>query len=142
MADEATVPSKWRAGVSANPGGRPKWLKEAREAMREHVPTAVAKIVEIMGGTVGDEKVSVRMQMEAAREILDRVLGKPAQTIQGPDESPLIPGGSFTELEYARRVAFLLSQGLEAREIYSHPAQLNTLEPVPIDTPSGESNEQ
>src|SRR5665213_85610 len=91
--DEIAVPRKWQPGVSANPGGRPRWLKEAREAMREHVPSAVAKIVEIMGGKVGEEKVSIRMQMEAAREILDRVLGKPAQTIQGPDESPLLSGG-------------------------------------------------
>ena len=113
-----SAPTKWRAGVSANPGGRPAWLKEAREAMRVHVPTAVAKLVELMSGKVGDEKVSIRMQKDAACEILDRVLGKAAQTIQGPDESPLLPDGSrFDEIQIGRRVAFLLSQGLRAKAL-------------------------
>ena len=73
MTDDVTVASKWQPGVSANPGGRPKWLKELRDQMREHVPAAIAKIVEVMSGKVGEEKVSPRMQMEAAREILDRM---------------------------------------------------------------------
>jgi hypothetical protein len=117
--DEVVVATKWQPGVSANPGGRPKWLKEMREQMREHVPAAVAKIVAIMGGKVDGKDVTLRMQMEAAREILDRVLGKPAQTIQGPDESPLLPlnGNSLPVIEVGRRVAFLLAQGLEAQEL-------------------------
>lgn len=133
--DEPSVAHKWRAGVSANPGGRPKWLKEAREAMRGHVPTAVAKILEIMNGKVGEEKVSIRMQMEAAREILDRALGKPAQTLQGPDETPLLPdGGPMAVIESARRVAFLLSEGLQTQERLAAAS-------VVAET-SGESNEQ
>ena len=129
MAEGDNSAVKWRPGVSANPGGRPAWLKEAREAMRVHVPTAVAKLVEIMGGTMQNgEKVTIRMQKEAACEILNRALGLPVQTLQGPDEMPLIPDGSrAAQLDMARRVAFLLAQGLQERGLIEAPPT-NTLE--------------
>lgn len=115
--DIQTKPSHlWRPGESANPGGRPKWLKEAREQMREHVPAAVAKVVEVMSGKVGEKDVPLKMQLEAAREILDRVLGRPVQTVLTPD---IPPDGDMvvTQIDLAREVAFLLSSAVHAQAV-------------------------
>lgn len=86
-----------------------------QELAREHTPEAIAKILALMN----DPKSTRAMQLAAARELLDRAYGRPAQTIQGPDETPLLPVAEVSMLERARRIAFALNTPLPALE--SHP---------------------
>lgn len=81
-----------------------------------------------------DPKSTRPMQLAAARELLDRAYGRPAQTIQGPDESPLLPFADVSPLERARRIAYALSVPLRVLE--SQPV----LEPDEQETTTAEEN--
>lgn len=56
-----------------------------------------------------DEKV----QLAAAREILDRAYGRPQQSqeITGAEGQPLMPPAEIDDAEVARRLAFVLRRG-------------------------------
>jgi hypothetical protein len=60
-------------GVSGNPSGRPKIVAEIRELARTHAPAALAKVVALI------DDPDPRVALVAAREILDRVYGRPVQ---------------------------------------------------------------
>jgi HEAT repeat protein len=60
----------WRAGVSGNPGGRPKGIEALA---REHTPAAIAALVAALS--------EPRERVAAAVALLDRGWGKPAQTV-------------------------------------------------------------
>jgi len=64
---------QFKPGVSPNPGGRPKGLNELAAMLSPHVPTAVEAIVR----NLSSDKHSLR----AAEILLDRVFGKPAQSV-------------------------------------------------------------
>ena len=63
-------------GKSGNPKGRPKVDFEIREAARLYGTEAIEKLVQHMRGD--DPRVS----QAAARDILDRGYGKPAQALE------------------------------------------------------------
>ena len=119
-------PSAWQPGESANPGGRPKWLKEFRDLARENVPEAVNKLLEFVRGKVqnGDEEqtVPLRLQFQAVQELLDRTLGKAVQTshIDVGLDTPVIAMTEreklMDDMELARRIAFSLAEGLHAQK--------------------------
>jgi hypothetical protein len=62
----------WLPGRSANPGGRPGIPEVIRATLRELSPRAVERLGELLNSA--DE----RIQLEAAKAILDRHLGRPA----------------------------------------------------------------
>lgn len=69
----------FKPGQSGNPNGRPKVVTEIRDLARSKGKEAFERIVVLMDDD--DPKVS----MAAAKEVLDRAYGKPAQAITGPD---------------------------------------------------------
>ena len=62
----------WLPGRSANPGGRPGVPEVIKATLRELSPRAVERLGELLDSD--DE----RIQLEAAKAILDRHLGRPA----------------------------------------------------------------
>ena len=75
----------FQAGQSGNPGGRPKESAEIRALARQHSPKAFARIIGLIDSE--DEKVA----FNAAKEVLDRAYGKPAQSHTGEGgEGPII----------------------------------------------------
>ncbi len=63
-------------GVSANPGGKAKMPDDVKAALKAASPEAVALLVQVMQNP--KEKTAYRL--EAAKTILDRAYGKPAQS--------------------------------------------------------------
>lgn len=74
-------------GQSGNPGGRPKAVmpdgRTLSEAAREHSPEALRVLVEALGNP--------DTALAAAKEILDRGFGRPAQAVEitGEDGGPV-----------------------------------------------------
>ena len=66
-------------GGSPNPAGRPALPADLRKQLAEAAPGAVARLVELMQSP--DERIALL----AAREILDRALGRPAQAVEVDD---------------------------------------------------------
>ena len=64
-------------GVSGNPGGRPRELRDVTELARSHSPKAIKTLVEIMN----NETAPPAARIAASNAILDRAYGKPAQTL-------------------------------------------------------------
>jgi hypothetical protein len=79
-------PRKPRGGSAR--GGRPPAVPlEVKELARAHTLEAIGKLVNLMRR--GKEQ---RVQLEAAKSLLDRGWGKPPIPISGPDgESPVVP---------------------------------------------------
>jgi hypothetical protein len=63
-------------GQSGNPGGRPKAVVGVAMVARENCPRAIERLAELMDSD--DERVAVA----ACNAVLDRGLGKPAQSIR------------------------------------------------------------
>ena len=66
------------AGNRANPGGRPKTPKEIQEALQKLTPAAL----EVYRKALEDPDVPWKEKIKVAQDILDRVLGKPQQSVQ------------------------------------------------------------
>lgn len=62
-------------GFTPNPSGRPKGAGTVRELARQYVPAALAKIGELVGSP------DPRVALAASQEILNRVYGKPLQSV-------------------------------------------------------------
>ena len=67
----------FKAGVSGNPGGRPKEHPEVKEAARKHTKAALKTLKTIMS----DRKQPGSARVAAANALLDRGYGKAAQHI-------------------------------------------------------------
>jgi hypothetical protein len=63
-------------GSSGNPSGRPKVVAEIRELARIHAPAVLAKVVALI------DHADARVAFAAAKEILDRVYGRPVQAVE------------------------------------------------------------
>ena len=66
----------FKAGVSGNPGGRPKAVEEIRELARAHCPGAIAELARL-----AVEAKSESARIAAIRELLDRGYGKATQPL-------------------------------------------------------------
>lgn len=65
------------AGNRANPGGRPKTSREIREALERLTPAAIETYRRVLENPEASDKDRIRV----AQDILDRVLGKPQQSV-------------------------------------------------------------
>lgn len=83
-------------GQSANPGGRPKSVKEVRALARQYTPEAIECLVREM--RTGDTSA---VRLSAANALLDRGHGRPAQAVVGSDIDPPIK----MSIEAARAMA-------------------------------------
>jgi hypothetical protein len=71
----------FQKGVSGNPGGKSKKLEELRKLALENCPRALERIVELV------ESEDERVAMMAAKEILDRGIGRPKPAEDGDEAS-------------------------------------------------------
>ena len=88
----------WLPGRSANPGGRPGVPDVIKATLRELSPRAVERLGELLDSE--DE----RIQLEAAKAILDRHLGRPAIQADLTCERAVLPHDHLQALlEVARK---------------------------------------
>jgi hypothetical protein len=81
----------WAKGQSGNPGGRPKALAEWRKSDEAKGLRDLAYDVLEAACSEGNA-VEWRDRISAAKELLDRIEGKPAQALTGGDGGPLQVG--------------------------------------------------
>ena len=72
-------------------GGRQKGTpnkvgREVRELAQKHGPKIIQGLVEM----ANDEKTPHAARVSASKEVLDRAYGRPAQTIVGDPENPIV----------------------------------------------------
>jgi hypothetical protein len=106
---------RFSPGVSGNPGGRPRELRDVQALAREHTPEAIAALVEALK----DE----RYRVSAAGHLLDRAWGKPA--------APL-------ELDGTDRVTGIVLTIVSARDHPSQRAMPDQLTPRIITVTAGD----
>ena len=70
--------SRFKPGVSGNPGGKPKAIVEVQTLAREHSREAIEGLVRILR----DEKTPPVAVVAAANALLDRAWGRPMQAVQ------------------------------------------------------------
>lgn len=116
MSDVRTETGQWPQGVSGNPGGYSKEKRAAiarvSELARAHTPAAIETLAAIMN----DEKANRASRIAAASALLDRAWGRPPQSVGvvlGDDPETF---DAMSDLDAARRMAFILSLGLKAQE--------------------------
>lgn len=101
-----------REGAGRKPGSPNKVTASVREAAQEHGPEALDRLV-----FLSKNAVSEAVQVTATKEILDRAYGKSSQSVEltgkdgGPIETVEI---ELSETERARRIAFILQNGIRA----------------------------
>lgn len=87
------------AGNNANPGGRPKIVREVQEFAMSFSFEAVERLVAIMRGR------STKEARQAAVALLDRACGKPAQPIGGVPGNPVGLQAGSGVIEMLRKLA-------------------------------------
>jgi HEAT repeat protein len=77
----------FKKGVSPNPGGRPKIVQAIKELAMKKSPEAFERITQLL------DDPDPRISLAAAKEILDRAYGRPAQAVEvsGTDGAPIVP---------------------------------------------------
>ena len=78
---------RWPAGVSGNPGGRPRALHDLQMAARRHDRAVLDALVAI----ALDPAQPAAARVAACREVLDRGHGKPRQAVEltGAEADPV-----------------------------------------------------
>jgi hypothetical protein len=89
--------TRFKKGVSGNPGGREKIPESIKKLAKEKSEEALRTIIEIMRSA--EKAVSTKMEivyvpdyptrLRAAEYVLDRAWGKPAQAITGEEGGPV-----------------------------------------------------
>src|SRR5829696_6473358 len=95
-------------GQALNPGGRPKLPAEVREAAMARTVRAIEVLDEVMN----DVSAPHGARITAAEKILDRALGKPAQTVDVTSRKDDAYDYSIAEL-----VAIAYRRGLEGGSV-------------------------
>lgn len=101
-----------RAAGKSRPKADRNVKREVRELAGLYAPEAIKTLVNILR----NRRVSHATRIAAASAILDRAVGKPAMpAIEAEGDGSEIPiHQELTPLELARRVAYVLQQGLKA----------------------------
>jgi hypothetical protein len=76
MSEESKTNGRFRPGVSGNPGGKPRELRDIQAAARAQSQEAIKALVDI--ARYGRSEAA---RVSAATALLDRAFGKPAQTV-------------------------------------------------------------
>jgi hypothetical protein len=74
--------SRFQAGVSGNPGGRPAGLSKVSAAAREHSDAAVALLVSVMENDATD----IKLRVQVADMLLNRAWGRPAAALEPAEQ--------------------------------------------------------
>src|SRR5215471_3126130 len=67
---------RWLPGFAPNPSGRPAAVKEVRDLARQHTPSALARLVELMNSK------NEATALAAIDQLLNRGYGKPVQAVE------------------------------------------------------------
>jgi hypothetical protein len=78
----ARTSTSWKAGVSGNPGGRPRKHIDVEILAQAHAPQAIQTLVRALDNP--------RLCVAAATALLDRGFGRPKQQISGDANKPLV----------------------------------------------------
>lgn len=90
-------PGTWGAGTSGNPGGRPRGIEaKLRERFGDDAITLIGVLVQLGRGEVpegygGETEIKTSDRIRACEIVLDRILGKPTQAIEGAVDVSLSP---------------------------------------------------
>jgi hypothetical protein len=84
MADTKQIGRPFPAGVSGNPGGRPRGVSEIQALARSKAPRAIEILHEI-----AENGKSESARVAASVALLDRGWGKAAQVIAGDKDNPI-----------------------------------------------------
>lgn len=108
--------TKWKRGVSGNPGGRPKEVAELKALAREHTAYAIEKLVHHIGNK------DPRISLVAIGMLLDRGYGKPAQQYDvSSTHDATLSVGVADNLQLARQIAHVLTvAGEEQAKVIEH----------------------
>ncbi len=101
--------AKFQPGTSGNPGGRPREDPSLRQLAKERSQEALEVLVTLMM----NKKAPPSARITAACAVLDRGFGRPGSSLEvtGKGNAPLLKAAEMSNLELARRVAFLLKLG-------------------------------
>lgn len=72
---ERAVSGRFQKGTSGNPGGRPALAPDVKKALEAASERAASRLVELI------ESDDPRVALMASNSVLDRLYGKPAQTV-------------------------------------------------------------
>jgi hypothetical protein len=107
---DKAIRGRFQKGVSGNPGGRPAMNPEVREALEAASERAARRLVELV------DSDDPRVALMASNSVLDRLYGKPAQTVDAKVETTSIQEAHLRALQEIneRRRKHLLELGAEA----------------------------
>src|SRR5258706_1133274 len=103
----------WKPGESGTPGGRARMPAEVKEMLQCATPRAVQRLVEALdaefvvhykGEEVGSY-VDHSRRLEAVQILLDRLFGRPIQSVAGEDGQPLTIDLGAQLIEAIRKLA-------------------------------------
>lgn len=104
---DKAIRGRFQKGVSGNPGGRPSIDPEVREALEAASERAARRLVELV------DCDDPRVALMASNSVLDRLYGKPAQTVDAKVETTSVQEAHLLVLEdiRQRRAARLAAEG-------------------------------
>jgi hypothetical protein len=104
---DRAIRGRFAKGVSGNPGGRPAMAPEVKEALEGASVRAAQRLVELV------DSEDPRVALLASNAILDRLCGKPAQTVDAKVETTSIQEAHLRALQEIneRRRKHLLELG-------------------------------
>ena len=77
---------RFRPGSSGNPKGRPKLPKEVKEMFK----AATADAAQLLIDTMNDPDADLKLRIDCAEKVIERVYGKPPQPIDGNVDGTLV----------------------------------------------------
>jgi len=93
------------------PGSLNKVSADIRELAGQHGPAVIAELARLATGANNEQ-----VRVSAGRELLDRGFGKPAQSRE-PIDDHRADDEEVSDLEIARRVAFLLTKAVDVSKL-------------------------
>jgi hypothetical protein len=112
VAPDPPSDGRFKPGQSGNPSGLSKADMDVRRLARERTLAAIETLAKIML----NEKAASAARVSAATALLDRGWGKPIQPssfVDADGNDRLLPAEQASALERARRIAWLLTEGIK-----------------------------